>query len=301
VVEETLAGFEEDAGPGRVRLSGIAFEEMRGTLGSYNPAHARIALDPAQSDAELADTTRHELCHALDEDLSANRSNLYGDVADRLFPLFSDEARDDYRSAKERAREAFAQTCGSGRLAAQAVAEGGPGVDDLAVEVAGALLGRVWRDAPAPVPLAMGPAVSFAEPVTFEEPVFHVHAGGVLGLRDAVSGAERHVDLETGLPREDESLGAIVSAEPASRPPGQLVVWGGAVATDTELSAVQFALGPIFLSGVQPVAFDGDRWTLRPTSCCSPLATPFSDGDRLWLGWGDAWVATWAPVVESSP
>ncbi|MEM6925459.1 MAG: hypothetical protein AAF602_00920 [Myxococcota bacterium] len=117
IVETELAAFEEWTGGGRVMLSSIRIRRLRAVLaGKYRVDTPRVFLDDDLGPEQLANTLRHELCHAVDwqEDLAGRPvpaldvfMDVMADAADErgLDRWFDPDEPDELR------REIFARAC----------------------------------------------------------------------------------------------------------------------------------------------------------------------------------------------
>lgn len=154
IARSEMLAFDERVGPGRVRLSELRFGGAKaGTSGTYFIGPQTIGVDPIESEGELRDVIRHELCHALDhQNLLVDGRNALWTAALAEFPApLGGYYVDKVHLAPH---ELFAAVCQHGPLLSGALASPCPGDNPLALDIAAALIADAWgADVPDRVPM----------------------------------------------------------------------------------------------------------------------------------------------------
>lgn len=266
LVRSELDAWDEAVGPGRVELRGVELvAEVRGRTDLGGAYRGNRTLQLLEGQDSPGTTTRHELCHALDdaEDLSAE--TLFDRLADAVFaasPTLSALGADLYPTPEDRRGEV--------------------------AEVAQRLVEDVYRAYDAPLPLVLDPtdAVTFAGPVvpapqvdpTVDPEVVRVRADP--DWEDLVLYADVHTGaVVTEAPEVVEdacspTIRGVFVADLAGSQNGPAAVLG-------QIYAFELDPGPLRL-----FVSDGSAWRQADQGCAEPeYAQVFAADGRVREAW----------------
>jgi len=123
VIRETLLQFDQWTGGGRVELRSVTVEAAGAEVAGVYQRNKRITLRPGMALYYLAESVRHELCHALDHQEGFPSEDRGFEVLHDAFLQHGAASHEVGASDKRRAREGFALHCEqgpwTGALAAQ--------------------------------------------------------------------------------------------------------------------------------------------------------------------------------------
>lgn len=166
-VRAELEAFESWVGTGRVHVRSIQFvafdEEV--VTGSYDGSDATIRLNNLLPPDEARITTRHELCHALDDGESLYRS--FGEPVDDIADYVEQRGADFahlYNATSPWKREAFAEICEAlPPLAAELLSQSCT-MTEGSEQAAKRVKELVWTEAPNVTRIGLGPRVTYTLP-----------------------------------------------------------------------------------------------------------------------------------------
>jgi len=115
-VREVMLSFDAWTGGDRVRLRSVEIAPQEAQVaGAYYPGRKRIVLRPGLSADFLAESVRHELCHALDhQEGTPSADQGFEALHDAYLALDVPSHEAGSKSAKRRAMEGFALFCEQG-------------------------------------------------------------------------------------------------------------------------------------------------------------------------------------------
>lgn len=298
LVAEEVAAFDEDVGPGRVRVRRVELRDLGDELaGTWRHGSKVVELDVSLSDDRLREVTRHELCHAL----STYEPEHVSTGAD-LLDTWAARVPEDVADANDPREEAFASSCALGEWAARLLSQGCPSdPDDWLAALMAFERDAVWEATPLQATWSSDDSVAFVP-------------GGTVGaylVRDTTldrtievvldqdeGSTLLWVDLDTAEPLEEWDPGQDVSPpllDESEFVAGAVVVapvTGWAAGPRHAVARVDTPLGTIER---RLYAFD-EPWRLLRDGCHGPPDLFFAD-EVGYLTETDGIAIRWAPLA----